>query len=55
MIILALGLLSPGQALSALWGRPDFSPVTIIVLFMSLAYIAISLDSTGFFEYVSLK
>ena len=36
-------------------GRPGFSPYTIIILFMSLAYITISLDSTGFFEYVALK
>lgn len=55
LIILLAGTLSPEEALSSLLGRPGFSPVTIIILFMSIAYVAISLDSTGFFEYVSLK
>jgi arsenical pump membrane protein len=54
MIILA-DVLTPGEAWDSLIGRPGFSPYTIIILFMSLAYITISLDSTGFFEYVALK
>ncbi len=55
LIILLSGVLSPGQAFASLVGREGFSPYTIIILFMSVAYIAISLDSTGFFEYVALK
>ncbi len=54
LIILA-GILTPAQAVDSLVGRPGFSPYTIIILFMSLAYITISLDSTGFFEYAALK
>jgi arsenical pump membrane protein len=54
-LILLAGVLTPSQAWESLLGRPDFSPYTIIILFMSLAYITISLDSTGFFEYAALK
>ena len=55
LLLLVTGVLAPGQAVSLLVGRPGFSPYTIIILFMAVAYIAISLDSTGFFEYVALK
>ena len=54
-IILLAGVLNPGQAWESLLGSQQFSPYTIIILFMALAYIAISLDSTGFFEFVALK
>lgn len=54
-ILLLSNVLTPSSALSSLVGRPGFSPYTIIILFMAVAYIAISLDSTGFFEYVALK
>jgi arsenical pump membrane protein len=55
LILLISGVLAPEHALSSLVGRPGFSPFTIIILFMAVAYIAISLDSTGFFEYIALK
>jgi len=55
LLLILFGVLTPDQALASLVGRPGFSPYTIIILFMSVAYIAISLDSTGFFEYVALK
>jgi arsenical pump membrane protein len=55
LLVLLLGALTPGQAWSAILGRPGFSPYTLVILFMSMAYIAISLDSTGFFEYASLR
>ncbi len=55
LIILAGSVLTSGQAWDSLIGRPGFSPYTIIILFMALAYITISLDSTGFFEYAALK
>ena len=54
-IILAGSVLTAGQAYDSLMGRPGFSPYTIIILFISLAYITISLDSTGFFEFAALK
>ncbi|MCJ7816987.1 MAG: hypothetical protein MUP55_03975 [Candidatus Aenigmarchaeota archaeon] len=54
-IIILANVLTAGQAYDSLIGRPGFSPYTIIILFMSLAYITISLDSTGFFEFAALK
>jgi arsenical pump membrane protein len=54
-ILLLSGVLNPASAIDSLIGRPGFSPYTIIILFMAVAYIAISLDSTGFFEFVALK
>lgn len=54
-ILVVSNILTPSQAWGALLGRPGFSPYTIIILFMSMAYISISLDSTGFFEYAALK
>jgi len=54
-IIILANVLTAGQAYDSLMGRPGFSPYTIIILFMSLAYITISLDSTGFFEFAALK
>jgi arsenical pump membrane protein len=54
-IVILGGVLTSGEALDSLIGRPGFSPYTIIILFMALAYITISLDSTGFFEYAALK
>jgi len=55
LLLIILSVLTPQQALSSLIGREGFSPYTIIILFMAVAYIAISLDSTGFFEYLALK
>ena len=54
-LLLLLGVLTPQEAWGALIGRLGFSPYTIIILFMSMAYISVSLDSTGFFEYAALK
>jgi arsenical pump membrane protein len=54
-IIILGSVLTPGQAYDSLIGRPGFSPYTIIILFIALAYITISLDSTGFFEFAALK
>ena len=36
-------------------GGDKVKPYSIIILIMSLAYICVSLDFTGFFEYVSLR
>jgi len=54
-IILIGSAVSPGQALNSLVGRPGFSPYTMIIFFMCMAYVSISLDSTGFFEYLAVK
>ncbi|MFH0956363.1 MAG: SLC13 family permease [Candidatus Aenigmatarchaeota archaeon] len=55
LILLLSGTLTSGEAVSSLLGRPGFEPGMMIILFMSIAYIAISLDSTGFFEYLAIK
>jgi len=44
----------PEVFLAGIVGFAGVKPYNIIVLFMSLAYICISLDRTGFFEYLSL-
>jgi len=36
-------------------GTDKIQPYAIIILFMSIAYICLSLDFTGFFEYLALK
>jgi len=54
-LLLVANILTPHQAFASLVGRAGFSPYSIIILFMAVAYIAISLDSTGFFEYLALK
>jgi len=36
-------------------GTTEIQPFAIIILFMSIAYICLSLDITGFFEYLALK
>ena len=36
-------------------GGADVKPYSILILIMSLVYICVSLDSTGFFEYLSLR
>ena len=36
-------------------GTTEIQPFAIVILFMSIAYICLSLDLTGFFEYLALK
>lgn len=36
-------------------GRGDIKPYSVIILILSLAYICISLDLTGLFEYIALQ
>ncbi|HEY0087995.1 MAG TPA: SLC13 family permease [Candidatus Lokiarchaeia archaeon] len=44
-----------GTIIKGVFGSEKIQPYTIIILFMSMAYICISLDLTGFFEYLALK
>ena len=44
-----------GTIIKGVVGSERIQPYAIIILFMSMAYICISLDLTGFFEYLALK
>ncbi|MEW6592329.1 MAG: SLC13 family permease [Candidatus Hadarchaeota archaeon] len=54
-ILLATRFIDSSTISSGVIGAGNVSPYSIIILIMSLSYICISLDYTGFFEYVSLK
>lgn len=51
VLIIAFGLLNYSQIIKGLNGDRGFSPVGILVLFLSMVFISIFLDITGFFEY----
>ena len=56
VLILAIGgFINQDILKRGLLGSDHIRPYSIIILFFSLAYICISLDLTGFFEYLSLK
>lgn len=42
------------SVVAGILGTPSIRPYSILILFMSLAYICRSLDVTGFFEYLAL-
>ena len=44
-----------GGIFKGIFGTTDIQPFAIVILFMSIAYICLSLDLTGFFEYLALK
>jgi arsenical pump membrane protein len=49
--LLVTGLLPLNQALIVLKGNEHLSPLGILILFLSMVFISIFLDSCGFFEY----
>jgi len=51
VLILALGVLHYSQLLAGLQGYGDLNPVSVLVLFLSLVFLSIFLDITGFFEF----
>jgi arsenical pump membrane protein len=55
LILLVVGSISACTISVGVLGSGDVSPYSIIILIMSLAYICISLDYTGFIEYISVK
>ena len=56
-VILLLVTLSigPGTIASGILGSDSVKPYSVLILIITLAYICISLDYTGFLEYVSLR
>ncbi|PKK81597.1 MAG: hypothetical protein CVT47_01625 [Thermoplasmata archaeon HGW-Thermoplasmata-2] len=51
ILIMAFGLLNYGQIADGLQGRHQLNPLGILVLFLSMVFMSIFLDITGFFEY----
>lgn len=51
VLIACLGLLTPEQILQGLRGSGGLNPLGVLVLFFSMVFISIYLDTTGFFEY----
>jgi len=58
LLIVLFGILSFSQILSGLEGTKSLNPFGILILFLSMVFMSIFLDITGFFEYcarVALK
>jgi arsenical pump membrane protein len=55
LILLVTGILSPYELWEAIKGGPVLKPYTIVILILSMSYVCLSLDHTGFFDYSSLK
>ncbi len=55
MILLLTFTINIDSIIKGIVGSEAIKPYSIIMLFMSLAYICISIDLTGFFEYLALK
>ena len=53
--IVAFVFLSPMDALSSIIGTQEYQPFGIVVLFLSLAFMAFTLDATGFLNIVRSK
>lgn len=53
-VLLLLGQADPAAVLAGITGNGTIKPLTIIVLFFSLAYVCISIDMTGLFKFVAL-
>lgn len=51
VLIVILGILNYSQLLGGLEGEGGLNPFGILVLFLSMVFISIFLDITGFFEY----
>jgi arsenical pump membrane protein len=55
LILLVAGLLPPQEIWAAIRGGATLKPYAIIILILSMSYLCLSLDNTGFFDYSSLK
>ncbi|MGA1874846.1 MAG: SLC13 family permease [bacterium] len=51
LLILIFGVLNSHQIVNGLSGGHGFNPLGILVLFLSMVFMSIFLDITGFFEY----
>ncbi|MEM2878487.1 MAG: ArsB/NhaD family transporter [Candidatus Hadarchaeales archaeon] len=45
----------PAVVLSGIFGSDGLKPYSVLILILSLSYICISLEISGFFEYISLR
>ncbi len=55
VILLATFSITPSAILNGVIGDSVIQPYAILILFMSLAYICLSLDATGLFAYLALR
>ena len=53
LLLLALGVLSPRDALSGLLADSAVNPVKILVLFFAMTLMSVFLDEVGFFRYMA--
>lgn len=51
LLIIMFGLLNYSQIISGLSGYGTLNPIGILILFLSMVFMSIYLDITGFFEY----
>jgi len=51
VLIVLFGILSYSQLLGGLEGRAGLNPFGVLILFLSMVFMSIFLDITGFFEY----
>lgn len=54
-ILLLTSTIDLNVVFTGIMGTQHIQPYGILILFMSLAYICISIDHTGFFEYLALR
>jgi arsenical pump membrane protein len=54
LLLLLTSSVNGGSIINGIVGSETIKPYSILILFMSLAYICISLDLTGFFAYLAL-
>lgn len=51
ILLLIFGLIDPSQVVGAIRGHAHLNPAGILLLFFSMVFMSIYLDTTGFFEY----
>lgn len=51
LLMLSFGLLDPAQVIGGLQGSGRLNPAGILILFFSMVFMSVYLDTTGFFEY----
>ncbi|MFH1520252.1 MAG: SLC13 family permease [Candidatus Micrarchaeota archaeon] len=55
LVLIVLGYINLSTIIEALGGNSSIIPWQIIIIFFAAAYVFISLDTTGIFEYLSFK
>ena len=54
LLLICFQYISFPQIKSILQGTPSFSPIGILILFLSMVFMSLFLDTTGFFHYFAL-